>query len=87
MTRSFDRPRWTRTPLGMLGLFFLLGGCTQHTVKVEPIQVNMNVRADVYLHVDQELDEFFAPPSSPAASSTHTPSSSPEKTTTLPATR
>lgn len=46
-------------------------GCTQHTIKVEPVQVNMNVRADIYLHVDKELDEFFGDePAASAASST-----------------
>lgn len=42
-----------------LALTFV-AGCTQHTVKIEPIEVKpIYIKADVNIKVDRELDSFF----------------------------
>lgn len=44
-----------------VGLGAGLAGCTQHTVKVEPIEVKpIHMTVDVNIKVDRELDQFFA---------------------------
>lgn len=44
---------WTAAALG-------LAACTQHTIKVEPIEVKpIHMTLDVTIRVDRELDQFF----------------------------
>jgi len=39
----------------------LLGGCIEHRVKTEPIEVKpIHITVDVNVKVDRELDDFFA---------------------------
>jgi len=52
-----------RVPIAF-GLIAMCGlaavGCTEHRVKVEPIQVEpIYIKADVNIKVDRELDSFF----------------------------
>lgn len=43
--------------LCLVGAVVLLSGCVQVHTKVEPIDINVNVR----VKVDRELDDFFGP--------------------------
>ena len=47
----------------LLAAAFLLPGCnTTHTVKVEPVEVNVSpihMTLDVNIKVDKQLDDFF----------------------------
>ena len=44
----------------MLSLLAALGGCSKHTVDVQPIRIEpIYVTIDVNVKVDRELDEFF----------------------------
>ena len=50
-------------PLSLMVLASLaaLAGCTQHTIKTEPIQVEpIHITVDVRVQVDRQLNEFFA---------------------------
>lgn len=39
---------------------FIVGGCTRHTVDVQPIRVEpIHMTLDVNIRVDRELDRFF----------------------------
>jgi hypothetical protein len=50
--------RWL--PAVAFGAVLLTGGCV-HTVKVEPIKVEpIYVTMDIYLKIDQELENFFS---------------------------
>ncbi len=50
----------------LVGLGFLLSGCTKHTVQVEapdkPITINLNVKIDheIQVKVEKDLKEVFA---------------------------
>ncbi len=50
----------------LVGLAFMLSGCTRHTVQVEapdkPITINLNVKIDheIQVKVEKELNEVFS---------------------------
>ena len=38
----------------------LLGACTRHTVKLEPIRIEpIHITMDINIKIDRELDQFF----------------------------
>lgn len=38
----------------------LLGACTRHTVKLEPIEIKpIHITMDINIKIDRQLDEFF----------------------------
>jgi len=52
--------QWVPTICLAAAVGLAVGGCTQHTVKVEPIEVKpIYIKADVNIKVDRELDSFF----------------------------
>ncbi len=43
-----------------VGAVIVLGSCTQHTVRVEPVEVKpIHVTMDINLRVQKELQQFF----------------------------
>ncbi len=47
-------------PAAVALLALSIGGCTQHRVIVDPIEVKpMHITVDINLRVDRELDDFF----------------------------
>ena len=46
--------------LAAVAALALLGACTRHTVKLEPIKIEpIHITMDINIKIDRELDQFF----------------------------